>query len=811
MNPFRKSPSPLKPRNRKDQSRWICPQSAWNKLEEYVENEVNAVIMGVEGSGKSTLLNWFFSDVFCEKAAREKKLIFFADLSDTFSGPELCDHLTKQLKKAAQQYLPVNAQQALEESLAESAQTNRSEKTTFINACESLNTKGLEYTMLLVMDGFERFVSSPHMTQDQHDMLRSLLDRDIMRCVVATNYDLEESSMPEDVAGSLYLQKFQDKIIMRGFSEAEATAFIRTRLNPDDAVKFSDRHISFLQELTGRIPLLYEMAASYIYDELEEKGSIDAKDIRSKVHDAAVTTMRRWCKFFKTEYSQTIEYILTGIKGQTRYTGFSIPMVDDQKTTAAARLNDRGLWRKIQQNEYAFNSVMLQHYFQNGEHLKAQKTAPLAPESPAQPRRVSFPQMPEMNPAPTYIFYGPVNINNNNTYNSVIATRDLLNLLTTAADGRENFAQALYQRMVGALPQHGLLGIEQGADISQDEYDQLYDKAFSEQVSSKVVDSLAVDQDAELVEITEEEQMSLDRRFEEARRVTRPGLTDTMLMKVSSRTAFYLKLSVVVEDALSILRLLRTKDTEVIDCSAQVILYGKAVEQQLKDSFFPLFHKERNLREYQVKTDRFGLAPFRSITEDDTSIGTYMHALRHKATELSQLCVDNRMRYQNQSLSAGQWSAFWMNLQGKINDARRIRNLSAHTNPNDCPVWEDIDQIANVSFDKDTDSIFECCAVATDLSSVIFGRGPLSLFEGKALEGTEAVFCCTKVKTNGGMDGYIEGNRCLAKIGKANAKKYAQQHPEVTLEENGRYRVRLQTYQQLNDTLYFAVELLGPA
>lgn len=820
MNPFRKSASPLRPLNKKDQTRWVRPESAWKKLEEYVENEVNVVILGVEGSGKSTLINWFFTNEFCQQAAEDNKLIFFADLADTISGKELCQHLTAKLKKSAMQYLSEDCIQALTDSLKKSAQENKSEKITFINACESLYEKG--YTMLLVMDGFERFVSSPNITQEQHDMLRGLLDKDVMRCVVATNYDLEESSVPKDVAGSLYLQKFQDKIVMNGFTDVEADRFIAIRMEGQNAVQFNDRHIRFLKETTGMIPAIFELTASYIYDELEAVGSINPKELREKVYRAERSLMRSWCKLFKPEYDHTIQSILSDIAGQTKCAHFLISQTDDQKITVATRLKERGLWRNIQQNEFAFNSVLLQHFFQKGDDQHRHTTpAPLIPVNPVSVIDPVFPvDMLEQKPSQQVIIHGDVIVNpgevhkdtyisSYQTYNSVVTTKDLLGMLVASQDSQTDFAKTLYAHMTASLPQQGLLGIERGVGMSDAEYDQLYDDAFSAQVSNKVVDSLEVDQDAELVEITEDEQLTLDRRFDEARKNIRRDLSDVMLQKVSTRTAFYLKLSVVVEDALSILKLLYFDGKDGIDCSAQIILYGKAVEQQLKDSFYSLFHRERNLKQYQVKKPGANWVSFEDITERDTTIGTYMHVLEKKAAYLGQLCADNGLRYQNKNLSAAEWDTFWRNLKKKIDDARLIRNLAAHTDPTECPVWSDIDRLAEISFGENSDNIFECCTVGIDLNTVIFGRGPLSMIEGKALEGTECVFCCAKIKNNGGLDGYIEGKRCLVKISPAKVKKFKQQHPEILIQTNGKYRILLQKYAEKDSMLFFESDLVG--
>ena len=198
MNPFGKSPAPLRER---EKDRWVCVTKNWDKLQEaYCKND-NAVLLGVEGSGKTTLLNMFFTEEFCKQAARDKKLIFFADLSDTVDGKKLCSYLTRKMLLSARYYLAEAEVSALEAVVRELEQKGESDQEQFVSACEHLYRCG--YTILLVMDRFEFFVSSQNIKQEQHDVLRGLLDRNVMRCIVATNYDLEKSSLPPFIFISL--------------------------------------------------------------------------------------------------------------------------------------------------------------------------------------------------------------------------------------------------------------------------------------------------------------------------------------------------------------------------------------------------------------------------------------------------------------------------------------------------------------------------------------------------------------------------------------------------------------------------------
>lgn len=798
MNPFRKSPAALRPRDRNDQKRWVCQEQAWKQLQHFVENNENLAILGVEGSGKSTLLNMFFSPAYCEEAAQANKLIFTANLSDTEDGDDLCNYLIDQLLEAAQDLLPESVNQKLERTLEKAK--DKSPKQTFKDLCDRLYKCG--YTILMVQDGFEHFVSSPNITQDQHDMLRSLLDEDIMRCIVATNYDLERTSLPKDVQGSLYLQKFQQKLTLTGFSREEALTYLQNILKGNE-LQFNEAQTGILLDYTNGIPALLETSASHMYDMVMELGGVAPKRLGEILRDAVRPTLPRWCKYFTSEYEQVMESIRPSLLDNA-YVAFTVPSDNTQDRTAAARLCDRGLWTRSNYDSFQFNCLLLQNFFYNGEYV------PCPLEEPEPDNRSIV-----------------INVthHHNETYNqqsyhqeihhqqiiALTTTEELLNAITSAGSGRENLASALQSKILSKLPKGGLENISRPEGMSDAEYDVLCDQEFSRQYSDKVVDALPVNEDDELTGVTEEQQFSLDQRFREARQITRPELTDALLEKVSARTGFYLKLSVVVEDALSVLRLMQASDREAVDCSPQLILYGKAVEQQLKDSFFPLFHREATLKTYQTRIEG-SLRPFEDVEEGRTTIGNYMHAIRDNLPQLGALCSRHGLHLGGAALSETQWQTFWTTLHRNINKARDLRNLSAHTSRTRFPKWEDVDRIAQLSFGNLEDgNIFTCCSVASDLNISLFGNDGLSISEAKALAGTEQIICFAHPTKNRGVHGRLEEQNCTVKISPTMTKQFRNANPGVDVAHQEKFRVRLIEYKEQNGELFFSAEILAPA
>ena len=807
MNPFRKSPAALRPMNPNDMKRWVCQEQVWKQLQHYVENNENLVILGVEGSGKSTLLNMFFSTSYCQEAAQANKLIFTASLSDTEDGDDLCNYLIDQLLEAAQDLLPDSVNQKLDRTMAKAV--DKSPKQTFVDLCDRLYKCG--YTILMIQDGFEHFVSSPNITQEQHDMLRSLLDKDMMRCIIATNYDLERTSLPKDVQGSMYLQKFQQKLTLHGFSNTEAVSFLENLLG-DDTIRFNEKQLDLLLKLTGCIPGLLETSAGHMYDMIQKRGRVYIGELKDILRDSTRVTLQRWCKYFTQEYEDAIEYIRPSLSDTNSLTPLKLPLNDPQQRTAAARLCDRGLWHEDAEESHAFNSVLLQDFFYNKKYV------PCPLEKPE--TAVSNPYL--IPGAITDIFpYGPpqITINNpvynqntynNNTVNLIAPTQDILNIIASASSGRENLATSLRDNLLNKLPKGGLQNVQRLEGMSDEAYDAHYDQEFDKQYSDKVVESLPVDEDDELTTITEEQQLTLEQRFQEARQHTRPELTDAILEKVSARTGFYLKLSVVVEDALSILRLMQVGEGETMDCSPQMILYGKAVEQQLRDCLLSMFKQEPTFRSKQIKTTK-GPKLLSKAKESETTIGTYPHIIDENLSELSSVCAQHSLRLDGVARSSTQWEAFWDNLSKKIMKVRDLRNRAAHPDKSRSPSWEQVDEIVALSFNmSDGKSIFDFCAVCNELKICLLTANAPGNNEAQALVNQERIFCCTNQPQRNKLHGHLEGQDYLVKISPSMVQKFRSANPNVPLAPQMKYRVRLLDYKEQHGELFFSAQLLSP-
>lgn len=739
MNLFKKSPSAVE---RLDDL--VGREAALEDLESCILTRQNTVIMGVEGIGKTSLLKSFFSAAYRrDRAKNHSELIFFADLSKTAGGDELCDYLTNQLFFAVKFLLhdAENYREILEYLKDIKGEEHATAKERFENSVRGLRDLG-GYYVFLILDGFEQFTSSLSVTLEHHNMLRALIEAELMRCIVATNFDLNKDSLPQDVSDSLYLQKFQNKIILSPFTLEEAGEFVRRKLK-DDPIQFTPAQIAYLHRLSGGIPSVFELASSYAYENIRENGGrLRTKGFNRQLYEIARPTMRRWCKLLSESNMLAILALLDTCRaGYDSSAPKTVPHYFEGESSeikgAVTRLSDRRVFVEETETDeygrtgrregyYKFNSLLLQMFAMSGDLEAAAAKNPLLLET-MQKRERSRLEMEELRhqqrmreleeeksaveiervkaeclkrraepqPGPTTNIYGGTFIQgdvNATMVQAVVTPKELLQMLTDSGQSQEKFADALYTRMRGILPAGGVSPIVRTEDMSDADYDGQYDEAFSRQISDHIVGDVAVDEDGGLVDITAQEHATLENRFEEARGI-RPDLTDGLLNCLSERCAFYLKLSVVVEQMLNSLKFLHSND---IDCSPQLVLYGKALEQHLRDCLFNLFRSDGTMKKFLIPVNGSRIR-FQDAREQQTTIGNYAHCINSNAARLSKLCSAKMLRWNQREQDDAQWEAFWRTLSAAVHAARKIRNKADHAS-RVSPTYQDIDDICALCF-----------------------------------------------------------------------------------------------------------------
>lgn len=642
--------------------------------EDLIENLptlANTVVMGVEGVGKSTLFESVFTPEYCAQMARDEHILINRLVYPTSleNGGAVFEFFFDAAKNAAE-WLKDCGEEALYEDILDkvkaSRETNGRAESTLQDICKHIKKKG--YNVVLVIDQFELLTSSGKVSQDQFGVLRSVLAQQTLYFIVATDYDFDKDCLPENTIGSVLAQLFADaemnQLFLKGFNEEECGEFLRNISGRDD---FTENELHRLFILTGGIPPVLFRAAYYAWEQKNAGANINWQGVKEALLENQKSRMDGWLKILTPQEAA----LLCELANQA---DAPRSISNGLRDGIPSKLLKRGLIVALGNNCYGFNSALLQAY------CTQHSPEPHRPESlhsgmptPATP--------PTSTPAPPQInIYGPVVAGDAlfQTNNQVLApsVSEILRML--ASDTSQSLADQLAKcslRVSELLP----------ADLSLPEAvrEQRYDEAFSE-AACNILPDLEVDEDQNLINVPPTEQETLDDRFRQAQANARRNLPDALLDQLSPRCKFYLKLAVVVEDALSPLGA-----GIMSDYSPYLLFYGKALEQALRDNLFPLFHEEEELSSYDTYADppcknENSNNCFRRKSAKKCMIGNFEYLIRYQAGYLGELCDQQGIEALDGTLlSREEWIAWWNDLHNQVDSARKIRNLADHSSDRD--------------------------------------------------------------------------------------------------------------------------------
>ncbi len=666
---------------------WFGCKTLFDELSESIMYKTNTCIMGVQGSGKTSLLRCFFTSKYREQLAVEKKTIICdADMSTQKDGDAICNYLVDRIRFSVQWFLESDSCcQRILNSI--DSQGNCTPCAKLQNVIDILVRYG--YFVVIVMDAFENFTSSPTITMEHHDILRSLIEADKLQCIVATDYDLTKDSLPANVKGSYLIQKFTKNIYVPTLPGEDAIKLI-SQLQQGEAVQITTQVMVSLVYLSGGIPLLLRYAAGCAYDSLRKNnGNLISKEIIDSTYEKCKPIMASWCSALTPSQMRVLSTLSTG-SSDKEFTFYNFDGDTDDQKSAVSALIDRGMLVSYNENErftVRINSLVLQRFCKEGlanNTIASHKNSPEQLQGTMDTHGTSPSQPTIIVESGGQLVLGGTVVTGGNFYiQQGLSVSDVLSLLGKN-DTREMFAAGLAEQLRAKLSSGSIKLLPRNTD-SIEEYEQYYDKQFDE-YGQRIIQDVQVDETEDLT-VTDAEIQTLDARFAEARKRCRPHLSDTVIEAQSARCQFYLKLSVVVEDALAF------PGIRMDDFSPQLVLYGKTLEQALRDNFFPLFHMEPELSVYD--TYYRGVDPtspdvFANINSaDQTYIGNYRHLILAERKYLSQLC-------RNHQIDKANTYDWWDRFQCDINTARDIRNMADHADPTVSPDSTKLDAMCNL-------------------------------------------------------------------------------------------------------------------
>lgn len=630
------------------------------QLRRFFRNRTDAAIFGPEGSGKSVLLRCFFSREFRAKMAQEDTLIYLGEFPNNLDGEGTYSFFADAIVTAVE-FLEVcglhDRMTAILRSLnAARYDTKQARFDKYLNKIQDFG-----YRMVFVLDNFENFTSSPDVKPEHHDLLCGMLNDDKLQLIVATNFDFNETSLPVGTRNSKLLTRLSPHTIHMPPLSMDACQQLLERIaeEEEEDFRFTTQQLQTLHSLSGGIPLLLHLTAKHAFQALEEGETSFAEAVQKRALPEALPILKHWCKVTPEEQ---LELLATLPEREE---------LIESKKTAACSLKERGLLceafdlgrdgRRISAEGYTYNSGLFRAFCGHREWLdEVLERNPLRKEPASAGGFDPMALLSGNSGVP--VFIQEMKIHQGDVYDNrvqkqtIIADTGFSRLFSLLDLGKDELGEKLleiFEGSTGAVPR-GLTPEE-----------------TAERIASMFIPE---ELESEQLEECQEEQKTLETRFNAIRSQVDPeGLVDdSLLASLTNKCRMYLQIAFVVEDALSVLQ-----DFHLGDLSAQMVMYGKVLEQQLRDNLYRLFRKDEVLRNIDVFgnfTDPYSTKRFGYMNLKKTVIGNYTSLLRGQASRLAELCDDYGVSFETQNPDTN----WWFQLGEDADQARELRNVGDH-------------------------------------------------------------------------------------------------------------------------------------
>lgn len=253
------------------------------KLQEFKDNFLQSVsdsdqcllLMGPRGAGKSTFLRSCFSssvrlNLFTEQRQIVTSAITFpASMQSNQFFPFLSDLITNTASILLQQTGRYDELAQLAD-ISMHVKMNQTDAAGFQQIMAKLCNE-LNYSVTIVLDDFEKFVSSSVLTVVHHDILNGMVDSHALRLISATDYDLSESSIIHMQNASRLLQKFENGYkLMTNMRRSDVEAYYEKASADWEGVKLGKIGCKLAYLLSGGIPLFVMISLRVIHEQWQK-------------------------------------------------------------------------------------------------------------------------------------------------------------------------------------------------------------------------------------------------------------------------------------------------------------------------------------------------------------------------------------------------------------------------------------------------------------------------------------------------------------------------------------------------------------
>ncbi|MBQ5754755.1 MAG: ATP-binding protein [Oscillospiraceae bacterium] len=313
------------------------------------------LVMGPRGAGKSTFLRQFFNPEYRLELALEQRCLATAPTRypADMTYNEIYAFFTDTIVQAAFQLLSQLGDAAALDSLRQSLMDSSFLSTgaaKMQNLVSNLGASG--YTVTIVLDNFEQFTSSRDVQEKHHGVMNAMVDKNDLRLVAATDYDLNRTSLTSAGVDSLLIQKFGGGELLLGGLPADAClAWTQMAEEKLGLPTLAEKEILAAVKISGGLPALFQAVLRQFWAVKAQGGAL-AKELTAcaeRAYSQTSHTMEKWCEIL----GENQVYALYELDNDKR------PHINTEAWNQACKaLAGRGLLVPAPQGGYAYNSLL---------------------------------------------------------------------------------------------------------------------------------------------------------------------------------------------------------------------------------------------------------------------------------------------------------------------------------------------------------------------------------------------------------------------------------------------------------------------
>lgn len=652
------------------------------------------LVSGPMGSGKTTLVRSYFTSERCRELAEKKKLLvqlcYFS--SNQFKNDEdvfltLIEAVTKSLNNLhgdseTFQRLSRSFQEIREQECYAHIRTDMREGYALLEAlAEHLKSEG--YRITLIIDDFQHLTCSENCARDTFSNMARLSQNELLSYIVITDLSIRVGSSNyklsafERIFGGdplILPLRVKSRVLTQRLRQHIREAVADMQEDDEEPIAFTEVELDALWALTERIPGLLQDGLKALYRFKEESHeTLDGERMEKLLLQSCEWRMKQWIRYFNENYWQTIRAI------------FEDPRDGSVKARLATK-QDRlielrccGLIESNSQQTWTFACPLFETF------LRTELSRPQFQDTREDVEHLLKGMQESGGPNMTVnltVQTGTV-IHTEGDYVATGASKATFQLLT-ANDflNRLGLGGQTFQTQE-TLPGWTLEGAAQIGERLRSALPPAQIQSSSEQTVDHDLDLIFTESANEILPDVDPESLKdtslekLNRKFCSIR--SRMGLDadldDELLNSLSPLCRFYVQAALVVEDHMeNIMGLLN-------DYSTHLVMYGKCLEQSLRDSLFPLLKAHPCFRDYNTYTHYDTPGDPRTFgamqSETRAMLGGFCHILSQKGPRLASLCAEHHIHtpdFDSDSWSEAEWANWWKGFSQKLYNVKNIRN-----------------------------------------------------------------------------------------------------------------------------------------